>query len=289
MQQAAAQTQSDALRRQFGEEMRRCVVSGNFEAPRLPHLAMEIMALTQDPNASFKQVAAVLARDQGLAARVLHLANSAFFPGQPTERLSQAMARIGLNRLKQLLCAYAVKGKTFSSPMFKAAMTDVWAHSVAAGVAADMIAKRCGRPDERAFVAGLLHDLGRSVAIHVATDVIRTQPNIAVPCHEDLMSLVDQVHCVLGRIMATRWKLPQCYIEVMGHHHDGTFYDGPERDLVLVVAAADRICEALGIGYTQNEEMDLVGDPIFVELGLSDAQIGPIRAQLLARAHMFAA
>ena len=69
-------TSQDMLRIRFATEMKTCVMQGCFEAPRLPHLATEVLNLANDPEASLRTIGGLLARDPGLTARVLHLANS---------------------------------------------------------------------------------------------------------------------------------------------------------------------------------------------------------------------
>lgn len=275
------------MRSRFLMEMQACIDHGSFEAPRLPQLANEILALADDPNVDMQQIASLLARDPGLATRVLSLANSVMLGGrEPVAKLSQAMSRIGLRSLKQLLLAYAVKGKVFDAPSWSREMKDLWQHSVAAAVATDLIARKVGMRDERAFLAGLLHDIGRPVALHVAIELMANNPEVAETDHDEVLWMCDRVHAHLGKVIANRWQLPECYRVVMAEHHDPT-YVGPADSLVHMVALADRICANLGLGYPLDTDPEAWEDLSAQKLGLDKAAVSEIEGQLFDKADLF--
>ncbi len=97
-------------------ELAASVRAGHFEPPQLPHIAMEVLKLTRDPDVDMRQIGRLMARDQVLTAKVLFLANSAAYPGDgKISSPARAMARIGLEGLKQMLFAFAFKGAVFRS------------------------------------------------------------------------------------------------------------------------------------------------------------------------------
>ncbi len=288
MSQLEQRTVAEVMRSQFLREMHTCITEGAFEAPRLPQLAQEVLALADDPDASMKKIAVLLARDPGLAARVLHLANSAAFCGrEPIAKLSQAMARVGLTNLKQLLVAYAMKGKIFKADHWTREMKDLWQHSVAAAVCTDLIARKVGIKDERAFLAGLLHDIGRPVALHVAIDIMAEIPELAVTPREEVMWMTDRVHSHLGQVIANRWGLPEEYRVVMAHHHDDPLYEGIADSLVHMVALADTVCANLGLGYPLDRDPEAWDTVAAQQLGLDEPKLKVIEAQLFDRADAF--
>jgi HD-like signal output (HDOD) protein len=132
--------------------------------PTLPTVVSRLIELVDSPRTSAALLARLISADQALTAKVLKLANSAYY-GFPREisTVNMAIVVLGFNAVKEMglsISVFDVFKKTASSPLFDVAQ--FWEHSVGCGVAARMLARNY-RPAiaGEAFVAGLLHDVGK--------------------------------------------------------------------------------------------------------------------------------
>ncbi|MFT5432698.1 MAG: HD-like signal output (HDOD) protein [Myxococcota bacterium] len=238
------------LEQELLELLAQTVRSGEFEPPQMPHIAVRILNMSRDPAASMRKMGTLIAQDPVLAAKVLHMANSAAFQGaDPVETIHKAMIRVGLDNLKQLIFMYAFKGQVFRSKAFQDDMSATWRHSIAVGIAADLVARRRGADIHLPFAAGLIHDIGRAVSINAIAMVVDKHPRLKEAGHESIMRIIDKVHGRLGGLVGSRWGLPAPLKDVLGFHHQAVIYRGKHRELILTVGAADWAARMVGLGY----------------------------------------
>jgi hypothetical protein len=149
------------------------------DLPSLPEVAVKVSRLADDPNASAASIARVIATDQGLTARILRLANSALYGvARRVGTVQEAVVILGLGTIRNLTLAASIYPALGAAvPGYDLAKGELWRHSVAAALCAQELARRMPRaprpgagaapsaavsPDE-AFVAGLLHDIGKTL------------------------------------------------------------------------------------------------------------------------------
>jgi HD-like signal output (HDOD) protein len=132
----------------------------------LPQVTSQVLRLVDNPNASPRQIGALIERDAGLASKLLKSANSAYYgaPGK-IKTVSQAISVMGLSAVRSIVVGQAYQQMTSvrgASKRFD--RLAFWQHSLATASAARVLAKLKGwRDPEEAFLAGLLHDAGRLV------------------------------------------------------------------------------------------------------------------------------
>src|SRR5262245_50508813 len=127
------------------------------DLPTLPVVAQRILTLTDDEETATEQLAKIIAIDQSLTARILTLANSAYYGHRrQISTLWEAIVVIGLTMLKQVSLSVLIS-KTMGRGNNR---TIFWRHSLMAANAAASAATRAGANSaETAYVAGLLHDI----------------------------------------------------------------------------------------------------------------------------------
>lgn len=138
------------------------------ELVTLPDVYLRLQQVMASDEASLDQVAEVLLLDPSLVARLLRIANSAFysFPAK-VDTVTRAVSILGMRRVHDLVLATSV-AKSFAG-MDNAVldMSTFWYRSVQAGILARVLAEGAGmRGGESLFVRGLLHDLGHLVLYH---------------------------------------------------------------------------------------------------------------------------
>ena len=185
--------------------------SNTLHLPVLPEVAGEVLALAQDLDTELSDLSALIHRDQALASRVLRISNSAAYSGgQTIDSLQQAISRVGLRLLTDLTIAISVHGQVFRVPGFQPEIKFLWRHALASGTYGREIARLKRLDVESQFLCGLLHTVGKPIALQVLVELLRER-NTTLP-RTVVMTLVDEFHCGVGQKVAAQWKLPPAVV-----------------------------------------------------------------------------
>jgi putative nucleotidyltransferase with HDIG domain len=225
-------------------ELRRLL--GGLEAlPSAPQSFTAINAALAEPNACAESVAEVVEQDAGSSAKMLQLVNSAFFGlARQVTTVREAITYLGLTPVRGIVLACEVSG-TFGTlaPDLADAVEAVNQHSLAVAIAARELVPAPRRLD--AFVAGMLHDVGRLALAAAAPDLFRRvrdeQEARAVPVAAVELELLDATHADLGAYLLQLWGLPLALINPVARHHDADATDDPDA-VVAAVATAEERC-----------------------------------------------
>lgn len=229
-------------------------IQGASRLPVMPQTTVRLLELLEFPDCTTQQLAEVIETEPALAVKILKLANSPFY-GQRGRIASVGRATIVLGSKTIRSLAMAVWTQTLKTQMHGPdelrLMLPLLEHGLATAVVAQMLVERTDRAlAEDAFMAGLLHDIGR-VAL-VAQLGTRYQGYVLAPALRDRLPLHAMEATVLGfdhralgaRLMAA-WGLPGFLATVAERHHDADLV--PDRqDVVAAVALADGCATRLG-------------------------------------------
>lgn len=156
-----------ALRELLQDETLKQVVSNIDTLPSLPKLYQEIMEELQSEDASMDRIAEIISRDVGMSAKILQMVNSAFFAlPRHIESIAQAVNLLGLETIKALVLSAQIFSQFESKGVSESFLEKLWGHCMATAAFAKAIAKEEGLSREvvdDAFLAGLLHDVGKLV------------------------------------------------------------------------------------------------------------------------------
>lgn len=256
-----------------------------------PHGAQRILALLCDPAVSAAQVAAVMSREPGLTLRVLRVANSAFYgTARNITTIDRAFQLLGLDAVRGIAAAACldrtVRRVTDTAPIDMDALVR---HSLATAVAAEMLARVRHRPlAADAFIAGLLHNLGIAVQLQVdprgfreLIDALRATPEQGLPALEAERVQVGHEHCVA--VLFEAWKLPAVLVAAARHHHDPLAAPQPHREMAALVNLGIQLSLACGNTYALEPLAPQRGRAVMALLGLSDADLDRVAAELPGR------
>ncbi len=262
------------------------------ELPALPETVLRVMQITEDPKASIADVAKALVSDQALAARVLKLANSAFYgSSRRIGTVSDAVVILGMRTTRNLVmaasCEALLEGEVAGYGLPRGALLR---HSLACASAAQALAKRARyRGMEEAFVAGLLHDIGKVVMNAYQCDQfgeVLAKVSGGVTYAEAERAVFGFDHAEAGGCLLERWNLPLPLVSAVRHHHAPLDAPG-DSPLPCLVHAADAVCLALGIGLGLNGRTDTLQPEALSILGLTPEDYNEVARQtcdLLAEA-----
>lgn len=250
------------------------------DLPTLPVVARKILMAADEESNSYQSLAAMVSRDQALTAKVLGLANSAYYGHRARVRtLNHAIAIIGTAMLKQLSPVVFIIQSWGSKD--NPERTRFWQHSIAAAHAASLIAEESGRiPPEEAFCAGLLHDIGALVlemCFPEAYGGVRLAIDDDTPLDEVERRVLEVDHAQAGGWLAERWQLPPALIAGIAGHHSGGGNTQEENDLIHVIRIADAAATHIdmGLGGEQADEAAQIE-----AFGLSEAHYTRLVEQL---------
>jgi len=214
------------------------------ELASLPDIFHHIVEAVNNPRSSAAFVADVISKDVGLSARLLRIVNSPLFGlGQKVDTLSRAVALVGSNQLTSLAMGVSVISMFRDVPPEFLDMQLFWQHSVRCGVWARLLAGQLRLPnEERAFLAGLLHDVGRLVMLKNAPATscavlagVAPGTGLAFELEREHFGYD---HAQLGRRLLESWNFPEELVRgVGGHHSPVDAADGPNAEASLVHVA----------------------------------------------------
>ena len=224
--------EADSNQRTLLRLLEQDLARGTSDLPTLPRSVTEALRLARKPGLDFNEVANVAASDPPLSARIVAVANSALYARAGMPRIAsvrQAAVRLGTQATRDVLYQVAYASMFVDAPRFRDLVEATFQHGVRAARAARLLAADRGLDMDVAFLAGLLHDIGRA----------RCWKLLARRRNVDMASAraaVDELHTAAGAELATAWNLPEEVVEACRWHHEPA-----GRSHVLLIAAADAV------------------------------------------------
>ncbi len=221
--------------------------------PPAPRVVPELMRLLKQPDVDSSQVVKLISYDPSLTANVLRICNSAYFGAAPTSDLQEAVTRLGFQQVYQLVAA-ATGAKLLSAPQPGYGMDqgELWKHSVAAAVAAQLMAKQIGDDQNLAFTATLLHDIGKIVLTHSLSSayqkLIHETELKQQPLVDAEKKLLGTNHAEVGSQLLAQWKFPPNVVSAIWFHHNPQAA-GPNQRLASYIYLGNLVSYFMGLGY----------------------------------------
>ena len=230
--------------------------------PTLPAIAIEAIRLMEGERSNFDSVAELLKNDQVLAARVLHYANAAAIGARHRiVSIAQAVSLLGFNTIRSIILSASIFDSFSKKLSNNEKLVHFWLHSIGVAATARILAEKLGFPDpEEAYVAGLLHDIGKLILFlqepEKFTELCReldshgtysTKGSLPLDLEKNLFGLT---HLDAGKAAAEHWKFPEALISPIWLHHQPVFETiYPEQtNLSQLIRFADVLCVTNNIG-----------------------------------------
>lgn len=221
--------------------------------PVFPATHAEILKLARSDNATSEALADQIKMDPGMLATILKLVNSAYYGlRKKVDSLKVAVSLLGFEEIANLVMSAQVF-QNFSGSKNKLGldMKGFWRHSVGTGFVARSIAKKIQAESESAFLAGMLHDLGKVVLdkffpeFYAQVMAKVRQGEVSVYSAEE--ELLGLTHAEVGGQLALEWKFAENLQNSILYHHKPDDARRYQR-LVALVHLADVICRTLQFG-----------------------------------------
>jgi putative nucleotidyltransferase with HDIG domain len=253
----------------------------DMKLPVLPEVAQQIMQMARDPEVEIKTLAEFVSQDQVISGKVLKLANSALYRGfAEVTSIAQAIPRIGLNTLGANVLTIATQEVyTLEEPRLRKILSSLWDHALSTATAAHSIARATRYHDvDKAFVAGLLHDVGKVVILHLLEENRDLVQQIV--SSEDLIEeAFEAYHCKMGAILLQRWNLSADLVEAVEATADPR-QSKSARTMAAIVHVANLVSDKLGIGWRADQSADPAGSEWTEALGLDAMRLASVEVEI---------
>lgn len=247
----------------------------------------QIVAACDSATATLPEVAQLVAREPALAAIVMRQANSAYYGfGRRVDTLADACVLLGIASIRTLaLTNAALRFLAVDRDGLTRIRRDLLAHSVAVGIAARAVARRGGAHPERAFLCGLVHELGTIAMSRVAKPeflhVFVTARREGRRFEAVEREVLGFDHAALGARLAEAWRFPPGVCDAVLNQHDPA---GArlERGLAEALHCADWLAARMAIGTVPFEQPDWPERRAADAFGLSPLSLEEIECDVRA-------
>ena len=259
--------------------------------PTVPAIIRPLLRYMEKPvdQMEVKRIVDMISCDESVAAQCLRMANSAlYFLPQVVKTVHGAVIVLGVEQVREILLACSLLNLLPKEQNLLPALA-LWEHSLACALLSRELARRIDYSDlERAYLGGLLHDLGELINMVAFPEEARACLAYAsaegIPLFEAELASVGFTHCDSGSVVAEMWRLPHHLSEVIRFHHaiqQTKLYP----DLVALVSLSDLLCRrnGLGYGYCENALPDPLQEVGWSVLGAQTPKLARLGPAFLVR------
>lgn len=255
--------------------------SSDLELPVFDDVAVRLHNGVRENTLDAEQMCALLEEDPALVSEVLRMSNSSFFSGlTEIKSLKDAAVRLGTKQVAAIVFSVSQKRMySQSKGMFKDRLLELWEHANAVSSGARWVANTIGYRSisDEAFIAGLLHDVGKLSLLSIIEDLIETE-NLTLS-DEIIDMTLNELYCSHGAKLLEIWNIPEFFQHVVQHQADENFNDS---DVVLgIIRLVNMACILEDVADVKDKTgLVLETAPETQALGLSEIEIAELRILL---------
>ena len=242
--------------------------------PSLPTVVLELLGVIEREGVDLDSLVQKIEQDQALTAKTLRMANSSFYGmARQISTLQEAIAIVGLHTVRRLAMTAALMGTFAQATPATLDLAPFWRHALGAAVCARELAVQMELNADQAYVAGLLHDIGRLVLAtqfepqYRAAMAYRAEHDCSLLQAE--RSVLDLDHAMAAQALLQHWNFPQALQQAVTSHHAA--HCAGFLPVTRVVMAADAMAHALDFSDDPDDLVPAVPVGLWQHLGLNDA------------------
>jgi len=255
------------------------------ELPPMPNIILKAREIMEDPGSSLKDLAGVMEHDQAIVARVLALANSAYYGlSGMVSSIQHASILLGQKTLGELI-TIAASSQLLSKRLkgYQLNPGDLWKHSLAVALGSRIIAeKKNAEWVDDAFIAGLLHDAGKIILDPYIVErknefkkILKSGQRKFIEAEKEILGFD---HAEVMSRAARFWRYPETQSTAIRYHHC-PLHAG-NNDLAFIVHFADYAAIKAGL-YSEDTASAPEIDPQTLDhLGFQKEELNPIIAEI---------
>jgi putative nucleotidyltransferase with HDIG domain len=254
-------------------------LDGIDHLPPAPRVLPELLALLRQEDIDSARVVELISLDPAITASILQLCNSAYLgAARPADNIHESVNRLGFRQVARLVVS-VTSSRILSQPQegYGIDRGELWHHSVASALAAQLIARRLGDDEDLVYTAALLHDIGKiilSAALQRCyADLVRATEERKEPLLDSEQRLLGVHHAQVGGRLLFRWRFPTGIVNAVSFHHS-PWEATPDERLASFVYLGNMIAHFMGYGYGR-QAFALRGRPEALEILELDAACLP--------------
>ena len=277
---------------QPADDLKAKIVQSIKDLPPMPQVVIRIQNLLADLNSDTKQLAEMIESDQAIAAKVLKMANSAFYGmSGKISSVHQASLLLGYQTLGEIVtmagAANLLAGKM---PGYGYDSQDLWKHSVSVAFTCKLIAAIKNKDlIYEAHTAGLIHDVGKIILDRY---IMEQKDKIADYMDQEEKTFLDAEryffgfdHAEIASEICRSWKIPENITLSIGCHHQPSISNGDELSYMLHIA--DYVATMGGIGYDDDDILYEAEKGAMDFIGLTQEEIGGMIPKVIEAVEQF--
>jgi len=284
--EAPPETGQDQFAETIENNRLRQIIMSTRDLPAMPHVAGKVLELSGDPNTSAQQLQKVISDDQAMTARILKIANSAMYAcSRKIKTLTEAIVMLGFNSIRSLVVTSAARNLYMTNNQRMGLKERLlWEHSIGTAFGCRLLVQmKYPQLAEEAFLAGLMHDIGKLVLnLHASEqfdEIVQIVYNENRMFAETERELLGFDHTEVGALLINKWKLSPLLEKVIAEHHKEAAL-AAENPLLLYLDLANNLCKRQGIGFVEKPDLDLITTPANQILGIREETLDNISKQL---------
>ena len=249
--------------------------------------ASSVLTLVDNPNTGPRVIKLAIEKDPAITAKILKVANSAYYGGVEMPTVGRAIHFLGINKIRSLVVGIAFQqmmGDRFETPGF--CKVEFWKHSLAVATASRILARmKMPSKAEELFCAGMMHDVGMLVMDRYMPNEFQRSLELCQktgwPLHEVEKSVLGYDHATVGGVLADKWNLSKVVRHAIMYHHSPEL-DGDYYETTCIIAASDVLAHQCG--YTNNVDnvkME-INEEVAEAIGLPIEQFETVQAVVVS-------
>ncbi len=217
------------------------IISQIEEISAMPQITLDIMGILSEHTTSISDISMKVKLDEALAAYIIKNCNSPLY-GIKTDisSISQALTLLGFSTIKTILMSYINKNLYTISGKSEI-KNKLWIHSISVASFSQAIANNININPEEAYLAGLLHDIGKLIIYGSDNSVYENILNEIDESCEESYIIEEKVlgfnHMEIGSLVMKKWKFLKSLIDVAEFHHSALHYNKKNKFIGIIAFA----------------------------------------------------
>ena len=269
-----------------GNNLKKKILKALTDLPPMPQVLSKAREIMARSHSSFKEIGNVLETDQAIAARVLKLANSAYYGlSGMVSSIQHAAVVLGHEKLGEIITLAGTSsflGKKLKGYGLESG--DLWRHSLAVAYGSKIIASRRNpKLANDAFSAGLFHDAGKIILDPYIFEN-KEAFNEQIKNHQKTFQSAEKKilgfdHSDIASEFCMKWNIPESLSIAIKYHHEPSL--SQENELAYILNMANSIAIMTGIGTnTDNALLNQVDEKTIEFLNLADEDVDKIKIEV---------
>lgn len=216
--------------------------------PSLPHVLLKLMAMCQEDNTTISDLAGLIEQDPAMTHKILQVASSpAYHHLGQQNKLEQSLITLGTHLVRMVVINESVFQNFNNLPAFQHQdLRSFWLHSLKTAIIARKAAWHMGLSNiDEAYLAGLMHDIGRLALLAVVPDLYQGLfylPDTSELCEKEHETLgID--HAEAGAALIRQWEFGTAFAESVAHHHSTRQPNTLPDNLARLIHMSNRLAE----------------------------------------------